>query len=661
MVIRVRPLGAGQDVGRSCLLVSIGGKNIMFDCGMHMGYNDARRFPDFASIKRTGPYTDVIDCVIVSHFHLDHCGAIVHFSEVCGYDGPIYMTHPTKAICPILLEDYRKLTVERKGETNFFTSANIKACMKKVIAVNLHESVRVDDEIEIKAYYAGHVLGAAMFHVRVGSESVVYTGDFNMTPDRHLGAAWIDRCRPDLLITESTYATTIRDSKRNREGEFLRKIHECVEQGGKVLIPVFALGRAQELCILVETYWERLGLTVPVYFSAGLTAKANNYYKLFITWTNQKIKRTFVERNMFEFKHIKPFDRAFLDNPGPMVLFATPGMLHAGMSLDAFRKWAPNDKNMVILPGYCVAGTVGNKVLAGHKQIEMPDRARTVIDVRLSVQNLSFSAHADAKGIVQLIRHAEPRNVMLVHGEKAKMAFLKAKIISEIGIPCFDPANGATVTIETAHPISVSVPPNYVLDSVLDATRQRRNAAEMGLPDEAASASLTPQQALRRDAERDASELLEELYRSKRVRSVPGLPIQSTTVRGVLVMKENEPLRLVHASDVTSHDNTATSDEVEFHHSIALLFVSQMPFAAIVESLRGSLQALDSAILETSPANDTEKLSWLVSNAIRVSLNEHDVEVSWTAKHHTLGERVAHILADALDEMAVECAQMSSS
>eukprot|EP00037_Helgoeca_nana_P020718 m.206875 g.206875 ORF g.206875 m.206875 type:complete len:166 (-) comp25372_c0_seq1:123-620(-) len=130
--IRVVPLGAGQDVGRSCVLVSIGGKNIMFDCGMHMGYNDERRFPDFSYIAKSGPLTSLLDAVIITHFHLDHCGALPYFSEMRGYDGPIYMTFPTKAICPILLEDYRKITVERKGETDFFTSKMIKDCMKKV-------------------------------------------------------------------------------------------------------------------------------------------------------------------------------------------------------------------------------------------------------------------------------------------------------------------------------------------------------------------------------------------------------------------------------------------------------------------------------------------------------------------------------------------------
>ncbi|XP_065840373.1 integrator complex subunit 11-like [Oscarella lobularis] len=177
LVLIIVFVGAGQDVGRSCILLYIGGKRIMLDCGMHMGFNDQRRFPDFSYIG-AGPVTEYIDCVIISHFHLDHCGALPYFTEMYGYDGPIYMTHPTKAICPILLEDYRKITVEKKGETDFFTSAMIKTCMKKVVAVNLHQTVQVDDELEIKPYYAGHVLGAAMFRIKVGSQSAVYTGDY---------------------------------------------------------------------------------------------------------------------------------------------------------------------------------------------------------------------------------------------------------------------------------------------------------------------------------------------------------------------------------------------------------------------------------------------------------------------------------------------------
>lgn len=146
--------------------------------------------------------------------------------------------------------------------------------MKKVRICGLHQEIKVDNELSIKGYYAGHVLGAAMFKITVGSESVLYTGDYNMTPDRHLGAAWADKCEPNVLISESTYATTIRDSKRCRERDFLKKIHSTVANGGKVLIPVFALGRAQELCILLESYWDRMKLDVPIYFTAGLGEKS---------------------------------------------------------------------------------------------------------------------------------------------------------------------------------------------------------------------------------------------------------------------------------------------------------------------------------------------------------------------------------------------------
>ena len=443
--MRVVCLGAGQDVGRSCVVVTLGGRNIMFDCGMHMGFNDARRFPDFSYLASTGSMDSTIDCVLISHFHLDHCGALPHFTEICNYNGPLFMSAPTRAICPILLEDFRRIVVDRRGESDFFTSEDIQKCMRKVRTIKLRETIVVDGEIEITAYYAGHVLGACMFHVQCAGESILYTGDYNMTPDRHLGAASVDALRPDLLITESTYGTTVRDSKRTRETEFLSNVHDCVLQGGKVLIPVFALGRAQELCILIETYWDRMGLSVPVFFSAGLVERANLYYQLYIQWTNQKIKTTFTERNMFDFKHIKAFDRKLIDAPGPCVLFATPGMLHAGLSLEIFKAWCHDPKNLVIIPGYCVAGTVGNKVLSGAERVEI-DRYTTVT-VKCRVENMSFSAHTDAKGIVTLIRQLQPANVMLVHGERARMCHLQSRIERELGVPVVFPPNGTPIEL----------------------------------------------------------------------------------------------------------------------------------------------------------------------------------------------------------------------
>ena len=118
---------------------------------------------------------------------------------------------------------------------------------------------------------------------------------------------------------------------------------------------------------------------------------------------------------MFEFKYISPFDKSLIKSADPMVLFATPGMLHGGLSMQVFKEWVHDEKNLLIIPGYCVAGTLGNKLLSGIKTLTLDGKT---FDIKMKIRNMSFSAHADAKGILQLIKHCEPKNVVFVHGEK---------------------------------------------------------------------------------------------------------------------------------------------------------------------------------------------------------------------------------------------------
>lgn len=172
-----------------------------------------------------------------------------------------------------------------------------------------------------------------------------------------------------------------------------------------MLIPVFALGRAQELCLLLETYWSRNKIKAPVYFAAGMIEKANFYYRLFVNWTNQQIQSTFSQNNMMDFKNIHPFDRKMIKSPERMVLFATPGMLHAGLSMQVFKEWCHDSNNLLIIPGYCVAGTLGNKLLQGVDSITLDGKE---YPVNMRVLNMSFSAHADARGILNLIHMAAP-------------------------------------------------------------------------------------------------------------------------------------------------------------------------------------------------------------------------------------------------------------
>ncbi|KAL4196826.1 hypothetical protein AMTRI_Chr04g185090 [Amborella trichopoda] len=438
MTIECLVLGAGQEVGKSCVVVTTGGKRIMFDCGMHMGYQDRRRYPNFSLIPGSNDFDTAITCIIITHFHLDHIGALPYFTEVLGYQGPIYMTYPTKALAPLMLEDYRKVMVDRRGEKEQFTAQQIQGCMKKVTAVDLKQTVQVDKDLEIRAYYAGHVIGAAMFYAKVGSCTVVYTGDYNMTPDRHLGAAQIDRLYVDLLITESTYANSVRESKLARERDFL----------------------TAELCMLLDDFWERMNLKIPIYFSAGLTIQANMYYKILIGWTSQKVKDAYVTRNAFDFKNVCDFDRSQMTAPGPCVLFATPGMLSGGFSLEVFKQWAPSEMNLICLPGYCVYGTVGNKLMSKPKQIILDDK--THIDVRCQIHQLAFTAHTDSKGIMDLIKHVSPRQVVLVHGERPNMEILRERIKSELTIECHIPANHETVSVPSTQIVKVDMTKAFI-------------------------------------------------------------------------------------------------------------------------------------------------------------------------------------------------------
>ena len=131
MEIQINPLGAGQEIGRSCIIVNIKGIKIMFDCGVHMGYTDERKYPDFKRLiskykksednknknikTEKNDYSEVVDLLIISHFHLDHCGALPYFTEILGYKNPILCSQPTKAILPVTLEDFRKVMGEYKG------------------------------------------------------------------------------------------------------------------------------------------------------------------------------------------------------------------------------------------------------------------------------------------------------------------------------------------------------------------------------------------------------------------------------------------------------------------------------------------------------------------------------------------------------------------
>ena len=432
--------------------------------------------------------------VLISHFHLDHIGALPRLTEMFGYSGPVYTTEPTKSVAPMLLRDYASLRSRSSHDT--FSETELNRCIEKVKTLKLHEKIVVDG-MEIKSYYAGHVLGAVMFHVKYQGQSVMYTGDYNMTADRHLGAAKIDRpLWPDVVITECTYALTNHASKLRRERDFLRLIHGHVTvKKGRVLIPVFTyvslfiyfshliyhaikslhrLGAVQEMSMLLEQHWERTKCTVPIYFAQGMMEKAQMYYRSFARWGPSG------GSDVFTFQHICPMtdkmrqgfwqdeDNDDDNNKTPCIVFASPGMLAGGLSLQIFRKWCKFENTLVLLPGYCSGGTMGYRLqqasnaakrkkgstTSGMKRkrddgFTLRDRGLD-LQVRCEVKSISFASHVDSAGIMRFLRQLQPRHVVLVHGEASKMVRFKDKLKTHVpDLPVYDPENMTVTRIHT--------------------------------------------------------------------------------------------------------------------------------------------------------------------------------------------------------------------
>lgn len=484
-------------MGRSCIALRfLSGSTplscVLLDVGLHVGFEDpAQAFPD---LRRLGADLNaVLDCVLISHYHIDHCGALPFLTERCRYRGVILTSPPTKAILPMMLNDM----LADRG----FSSSEVRASVEKCEAVETRQTRVIKQDLEITAYRAGHVLGAVMFHIRYKNASAVYTGDFNATPDRHLGAYEFDCVPsmakgvvPDVLITESTYGGTTRGSQKSTEREFLDQVQQCLAKGGKVLIPTFAMGRVQEIVSLLESHWERMNLPYPILLCTKEAAGVQEVYRFYQGWGSSRVvssntdggssaggmlippadtsagttttsastttTSSITTRKIVE---LREPTQAELEEPGPVILIATSAMLVGGLSLKAFRLWAGTERNAVVFPGHCVKGTLGFKLLSmvntpngmpGSLDVSNRKSIKDVITMRCSASTAPFSAHTDSKGILQVVHQLKPKNVVLVHGVEVQMKALKERIEREIPImvnKVFFPSNFETVRVESSN------------------------------------------------------------------------------------------------------------------------------------------------------------------------------------------------------------------
>ncbi|KAL1914443.1 uncharacterized protein VTP21DRAFT_8895 [Calcarisporiella thermophila] len=423
--LRITPLGAGNEVGRSCIVMEYKGKTVMLDAGIHPAYNGLAGLPFYDEVDPTS-----VDVLLITHFHLDHAASLPYFMEKTMFKGRVFMTHPTKAIYKWMLSDYVRVST-LSVEEQLYTEQDLLSSWEKIEAVDYHEEIEVDG-IRFTAYNAGHVLGAAMFLIEIAGVKVLYTGDYSREEDRHLMAAEKPSVQPDVLITESTYGVQSHEPRLEKEARLTGLVRDIVQRGGRCLMPVFALGRAQELLLILDEYWEAHQELepIPIYYASSLAKKCMAVYQTYINMMNTRIQKQFAVSNPFVFKHISNLKNMdHFDDTGPCVMIASPGMLQSGLSRELFERWAPNKKNGLIIPGYCVEGTLARDVL--NEPSEFTSLTGAKIPLRCSVDYISFSAHVDYTQNSQFIAEVRAPHVILVHGEANTMHRLRNALQSK--------------------------------------------------------------------------------------------------------------------------------------------------------------------------------------------------------------------------------------
>ena len=234
--------------------------------------------------------------------------------------GKVYMTHPTKAVHKFMMQDFARmryvsstavghrtpLTLSSSSTSDaLFSPIDMEMSLVSIIPVSVHQLINVCPGVSFTPYHAGHVLGACMYLIDIAGLKILYTGDYSREEDRHLVKAEIPPVRPDVLIVESTYGVHSLEGRDEKESRFTNLVHSIIRRGGHVLLPAFALGRAQELLLILDEYWKKHPElhNVPIYYASNLAKKCMAVYQTYIHTMNSNIRTRFAKRdNPFVFK-----------------------------------------------------------------------------------------------------------------------------------------------------------------------------------------------------------------------------------------------------------------------------------------------------------------------------------------------------------------------
>ncbi len=443
--VRMTVLGGAQEVGRSAFLVKTRESSVLLDCGINPG--SQRPFESFPRFDCPEFQIDQLDAVVITHAHLDHCG-LAPFLYKYGYDGPLYCSAPTSNLMTMLQLDYLDVA-SKQGVTPFYDQKDVRECVLHTIPLRFGVVTDIAPDIRLTLHNSGHILGAAMAHLHIGEglHNIVYTSDYKFARTMLLEAATVEFPRIETVITESTYGgqEDFMPSRVEAEERLTQVINQTLERKGKVLIPVPAVGRAQEIMLIIDGYMKRGLMKEAPVFIEGMISEATAIHTAYPEYLGREVRHSILheEVNPFQSDYFTivehPSIRQSIIDGEPCVVLATSGMLEGGPVIEYFKNWASDERNTIIFVSYQIEGTMGKRVQKGVNEVAMMDNEgkMAVVQVKMQTESIEgFSGHSDRRQLVNYLTHLKPKpeRIFVCHGEKSKIMNMAGFLDHKVGI-----------------------------------------------------------------------------------------------------------------------------------------------------------------------------------------------------------------------------------
>ncbi len=443
-------LGGVKQVGRSCFLVVTSESKIMLDCGINPGENNG--IDAFPRIDWLDCQLEDIDAIVISHAHIDHQGFLPTLFKY-GYDGPVYCTEPTLPLMNLLQSDSVKIA-QNNGIYCTYETRDINEVIKHCITLPYGKPTDISPDVTITLNNAGHIMGSATVHLNIsGAHNILYSGDYKYSKTQLLDCAVSNYPRVETLITESTYggSNDVMPDQIVVYNTFTETINKTLTNGGKVLIPVPAVGRAQEIMLVLDKEMKEGRLIEAPIYIEGMISEASSIHMSYAHYLGQDVRRSVSQGiNPFQSEYFTVVNGLgkrdeVLNDPNPAIIMATSGMLEGGPSVEYFKEIATRSNNKMIFVSYQINGTLGRRVLDGNmNEVSMMDKNGKVkvIPLKCQTQKIDgFSGHSDFNQILSFVSRIKPKRVLVNHGERTKSENIASTIYNKIGIRSSVPDN----------------------------------------------------------------------------------------------------------------------------------------------------------------------------------------------------------------------------